>query len=132
MITDGELLEACRSAGLPGSPSHREACRLYRVALAEWLERDRAWKEAAEAACQLPGCGTRDGYREHRKMRTRTCRACRKAWAAYVSERKAERERRRLAVTSAAVRREQAVRALRESPAFTAHLAGELVLGRAA
>ena len=44
MITDDELLAACRAAGEPGMESHRLACRVYRRAAAEWQARDLAWR----------------------------------------------------------------------------------------
>jgi hypothetical protein len=56
VITDDELLAACRSAGEPGSESHRLACRLYRRAALEWKAGHAGWRReyALRAAAETP------------------------------------------------------------------------------
>ena len=44
MITDDELLAACREAGEPGTESHRLACRLYRRSVLEWQAGHVRWR----------------------------------------------------------------------------------------
>jgi hypothetical protein len=102
VITDEELLAACRSAGEPGTESHRRACRLYRRSVIEWQSGDAGWRaecmvrdavsqlaavlargmesEALESARRRPQaarCGTSGGWKRHRREGTPTCPACR-------------------------------------------------------
>lgn len=56
MITGDELLAAARSAGEPGSESHRLACRLYRRSVIEWKAGHAEWRRqyAERAAAETP------------------------------------------------------------------------------
>lgn len=46
MITDGELLSACRAGGLAGGAARLRAQGLYRQACDEWRERHDAARQA--------------------------------------------------------------------------------------
>jgi len=100
VITDDELLAACRSAGEPGTESHREACRLYRRSVLEWKAGHAEWREGyadraglgwliaeiAEAAGEagwLIRCGTQGGYSLHIRQKTEVCPECREAEREY-------------------------------------------------
>ncbi len=103
MISDGELLAACLSAGEPGTESHRLACRLYRRSVLEWQAGHAGWEaerarravlagvarqvrllaEAAGEAGLLGDCGTHGGYNRHCRERTLICRPCRAAEQEY-------------------------------------------------
>jgi hypothetical protein len=100
VITDEELLDAVRSAGEPGSESHRAACRLYRRSVLEWQAGHAGWQEArtaraavglqvallAQAAGEaglLGDCGTYGGYGRHLRERTLVCRPCEQAMREY-------------------------------------------------
>jgi hypothetical protein len=96
VITDEELLAACRAAGEPGTESHRLACRLYRRSVIEWRAGHAEWRaeyadraglglavalltEAAEDAGWLIRCGTHRGYQLHIREKTEVCPECRAA-----------------------------------------------------
>jgi hypothetical protein len=96
LISDDELLAACRSAGEPGTESHRAACRLYRRSVIEWRAGHAQWREeyadraglglavallteAAEDAGWLIRCGTHPGYQKHIRDKTEVCPECREA-----------------------------------------------------
>jgi len=110
VITDGELLAACRSAGIPGSDSHRAACRLYRRSVAEYQaqtlqgQRDHAARAALYLLIALvateaigagwldyTGCGTHDGYDKHARDKTLACPACLRAESEYSGGRRRAR-----------------------------------------
>jgi hypothetical protein len=114
VISDDELLAACRSAGKPGSESHREACRLYRRSVLEYQaqtrqgQRDQAVRAAlalltallATAAIDAgwldyTGCGTHTGYVEHYHAGTLACTPCLVAERDYSRERKRAQKRAR-------------------------------------
>jgi hypothetical protein len=114
VITDDELLAAVRSAGEPGSESHREACRLYRRSVLEYqAQTAQGWRgHAARAALRLlialaateaigagwldcHGCGTHDGYNKHTAGKTMACGACLAGERAYSRERKRAQARAR-------------------------------------
>jgi hypothetical protein len=102
VITDDELLAAVRSAGAPGTESHRKACRLYRRSVLEWRARSgyapRAalrqfiallTAQAADAGWfDYTGCGTHDGYNKHAYDRAPACAACLEAEREYSRDRK--------------------------------------------
>jgi hypothetical protein len=107
VITDAELLAACRAAGPPGTESHRLACRLYRRSVIEWqaqspvwqAERDRldalrrlvilvARRVEAQALRDAARCGSRGGYHRHLREETAVCRRCRTANRDYDRPRK--------------------------------------------
>jgi len=100
MITDDELLAAVRSAGEPGSESHRRACQAYRRSVAEWQAASPAWQaerealaglarriaeiaEAAREAGMLDDCGTYRGYNRHLREKTLVCGPCESAMREY-------------------------------------------------
>ena len=104
MISDEELLAACRSAGEPGSLSHRDACRLYRRSVLEWQEGHAGWQaeralratvvlqvallaEAAGEAGWLGNCGEYRGYNRHLREKTLVCPRCEQAMQEYQGER---------------------------------------------
>lgn len=110
MITDEELLAACRSAGMPGSESHREACRLYRRSVLEYQAQTRQGQReyAVRASLYLliglvateaigagwldyTGCGTHDGYDKHARDKTLACPACLRAESEYSGGRRRAR-----------------------------------------
>ena len=118
MITDEELLAACRSAGEPGSASHRAACRLYRRSVLEWRAGHASGREAhipaavmlrqlvtlcgrtaEEAGWLAPdttgSCGSHSGYVLHSRYKTPVCTACEEAERAYSRSFKRKRARRR-------------------------------------
>jgi hypothetical protein len=120
VITDDELLAACRSAGKPGTESHRKACRLYRQSVIEYQAATRQGQRehAARAALYLfiallateaigagwlgyTGCGTHDGYAVHARDKTLACPACLRAESEYSGSRRRARKQ-------AAAEREQA------------------------
>lgn len=111
MITDEELLSACRSAGTPGSDSHRAACRLYRRSVLEYQAQTRQGQreQAARVALYLQvaliataaigagwldytGCGTHDGYQKHAYDKTLACPACLRAESEYSGGRRRARD----------------------------------------
>jgi hypothetical protein len=130
VISDDDLLAACRSAGKPGSDSHREACRLYRRSVLEYQAQSPAWQAEREWRDYLRGqrdalrrlvilvartvearalrdaaeCGSRSGYHRHLREKTVICLRCRMANRGYDTPRKrAERlaaARERLAVAA--------------------------------
>jgi hypothetical protein len=104
VIADAELLAACRSAGEPGSESHRLACRLYRQSVLEFQAGSAGWQaerwwratvgqqvaliaEAAREAGLLGDCGTLRGYKRHVREKTLACLRCRQAEREYRRER---------------------------------------------
>ena len=109
MITDDELLAACRAAGEPGTESHRQACRLYRRSVLEWragAARSRQGRpdlyelvaltaDVAAAAGWLDdcGCGTHNGHHRHVREGTPVCPACAEAERGYAREWKRARRR---------------------------------------
>jgi hypothetical protein len=114
VITDEELLSACRSAGTPGSDSHRAACRLYRQSVLEYRARTSQGRrgQADRAALRLQvaliataaieegwldcaGCGTHAGYARHASEGSLACPACLKAESGYSGGRKRERRQAR-------------------------------------
>jgi hypothetical protein len=114
VITDEELLAACLSAGVPGSDSHRAACRLYRRSVLEYQAQTRQGQreQAARAALRLQvaliataaieegwldcsGCGTHAGYARHVSEGRLACPACLKAESGYSGGRKRERRQAR-------------------------------------
>jgi hypothetical protein len=120
VITDGELLAACRSAGEPGTESHRAACRLYRRSVLEYQAQTRQGQReyASRAALYLliaviateaigagwldyTGCGTHDGYDKHARDKTLPCTACLRAESEYSGGR---RRARKLAAAQGALR----------------------------
>lgn len=117
MITDAELLAACRSAGEPGSESHRAACRLYRRSVLEYQAQTRQGQREHAARYLLiaviateaigagwldyTGCGTHDGYDRHARDKTLACTACLRAESEYSGGR---RRARKLAAAQVALR----------------------------
>ena len=106
MVTDDELLAAVRSAGPPGTESHREACRLYRQSVTEWRAGHVRWREGyaarasarlsdaiAEAAGRRGPCGSHYGYNRHRDKKTPVCPRCEVAERAYQRTRKRAQRR---------------------------------------
>lgn len=108
MVTDDQLLAAVRSAGEPGTESHRLACRVYRRAVLEWkagTAQARREDAARAALCQYiallaaaaavagwlderGGCGTHGGYNRHAREKTLACPACLEAERRYSRARK--------------------------------------------
>jgi hypothetical protein len=107
VIADDELLAACRSAGEPGTESHRLACRLYRRSVIEWRAQSPAWQAELErrdalrrlvilvartaearALRDAARCGSRSGFHRHLREGTVTCRRCRMANRDYGRPRK--------------------------------------------
>jgi hypothetical protein len=114
MVTADELLAAVRSAGEPGSESHREACRLYRRSVLErqagtrQCQRDQAVRAAlylltallATAAIDAgwfdhTGCGTHEGYNKHAYDKTPACTDCEDGERVYSREAKRAQKRAR-------------------------------------
>jgi len=96
---------------MPGSESHRDACRLYRRSVLEYqaqTAQGRRGHAARAALCLLialvateaigagwldsTGCGTHDGYSKHAYDKTLACPACLRAESEYSGGRRRARK----------------------------------------